>query len=91
VLVDDTAVTVGGSTVQTDFETDLGGWSVPGAHPAGPSTNVNDWIRSERIPFEDAAITQTDDTLYLGFGLEGVNGAPNRAAVMERVLGYLLR
>jgi Zinc carboxypeptidase len=90
-LVDDTAVTVGGNTVTTDFETDLGGWSVPGAHPAGPSTNLNDWIQSERIPFEDASITQTDDTLYFGFGLEGVDGADNRREVMERVLGYLLR
>jgi Immune inhibitor A peptidase M6 len=92
VLVDDTTVTVGGNTVaETSFETDLGGWSVPGAHPAGPSTNLNDWIQSERIPFEDASITQTDDTLYFGFGLEGVDGADNRREVMERVLGYLLR
>jgi Zinc carboxypeptidase/Immune inhibitor A peptidase M6 len=91
-LVDDTVVTANGSTVaQTDFETDLGGWSVPGAHPAGPSTNVNDWIQSERIPFEDASITQTDDTLYFGFGLEGVNGAGTRAGVMGRALDYLLR
>jgi Zinc carboxypeptidase/Immune inhibitor A peptidase M6 len=91
-LVDDTVVTANGSPVaQTDFETDLGGWSVPGAHPEGPSTNVNDWIQSERIPFEDAAVTQTDDTLYFGFGLEGVNGANTRAEVMQRVLGYLLR
>ena len=36
---------------------DLGGWTVPGAHAGSPSTNVNDWIQSERIPFEDAAVT----------------------------------
>ena len=46
-LVDDTTVTVGGIvTAETSFETDLGGWSVPGAHPEGPSVNLNDWIRS---------------------------------------------
>jgi hypothetical protein len=91
VLVDDTAVTVNGSTVaETSFETDLGGWSVPGAHPAGPSTNLNDWIQSERIPFEDAAVTQTGFGLLFGFGLEGVNGADNRAALMRRQVDYLL-
>ena len=34
-------------------------WSVPGAHPEGPSVNLNDWIRSEVI-FEDA-VTKTDE------------------------------
>ena len=43
---------------QTDFETDEGGWEIPGAHPEGPSSNLNDWIRSQRI-FEDAAVTKT--------------------------------
>jgi Zinc carboxypeptidase len=90
VLVDDTTVTVGGQQVaQTSFETDMGGWTVPGAHPAGPSTNVNDWIRSQRI-FEDAAVTKSDFGLFFGFGLEGVDGADNRADVMERTVNYLL-
>jgi Zinc carboxypeptidase/Immune inhibitor A peptidase M6 len=91
VLVDDTTVSVDGTPVaETSFETDLGGWSVPGAHPEGPSTNVNDWIRSERIPFEDAAITQTEFGLLFGFGFEGVNGATNRADIMRRTVEYLL-
>jgi hypothetical protein len=91
VLVDDTSVVVDGAvTAETSFETDLGGWSVPGAHPEGPSTNVNDWIRSERIPFEDAAITQTEFGLLFGFGFEGVNGATNRADIMRRTVEYLL-
>jgi hypothetical protein len=90
-LVDDTKVTVDGATVhETSFETDEGGWEVPGAHPEGPSTNVNDWIRRDRIPFEDAAVTKTEFGLYFGFGLEGVNGADNRADLMERTVGYLL-
>jgi hypothetical protein len=82
---------VGGQQVaQTSFETDLGGWSVPGAHPAGPSTNLNDWIRSQRI-FEDAAVTKSEFGLFFGFGFEGVNGAQNRADLMRRTVNYLLQ
>jgi murein tripeptide amidase MpaA len=89
-LVDDTAVTVNGATTdQTSFETDMGGWEIPGAHPEGPSANLNDWIRSQRI-FEDAAVTKTRFGLFFGFGLEGVNGADNRADLMRRTVSYLL-
>ena len=89
-LVDDTKVTVNGvATDQTSFETDLGGWDVPGAHPEGPSSNLNDWIRSQRI-FEDAAVTKTRFGLFFGFGLEGVDGAANRADLMNRTVNYLL-
>jgi hypothetical protein len=91
VLVDDTTVTVdGAAAAETSFEADLGGWSVPGAHPEGPSTNLNDWIRSPRIPFEDAAVTKTEFGLFFGFGLEGVDGAANRADLMQRTVNYLL-
>jgi Zinc carboxypeptidase len=90
VLVDDTTVTVGGQQVaQTSFETDMGGWTVPGAHPAGPASNLNDWIRSQRI-FEDAAVTKSEFGLFFGFGLEGVDGADNRADLMQRTVNYLL-
>ncbi len=89
-LVDDTKVTVNGATTdQTSFETDMGGWDVPGAHPEGPSANLNDWIRSQRI-FEDAAVTKTQFGLMFGFGLEGVDGAANRADLMDRTVSYLL-
>ena len=92
VMVDDTKVTAGSNVSETSFETpgDLGGWSIPGAHPAGPSTNVNDWIQSDRVPFEDAAVTATDFGLMFGFGLEGVDRPANRAVLMERILGHLL-
>ena len=89
-LVDDTKVTVNGAvTDQTSFETDMGGWDIPGAHPEGPSSNLNDWIRSQRI-FEDAAVTKTRFGLDFGFGLEGVDGADNRADLMKRTVNYLL-
>ena len=38
----------------------------------------------------DAAIA-TPDTVYLGFGLEGISGAANRNQLMNQVVGYLLR
>ena len=89
-LVDDTKVTVNGAvTDQTSFETDMGGWDIPGAHPEGPSSNLNDWIRSQRI-FEDAAVTKTRFGLDFGFGLEGVDGADKRADLMKRTVNYLL-
>jgi hypothetical protein len=89
-LVDDTKVTVNGATVhETSFETDQGGWEIPGAHPEGPSANLNDWVRSQRI-FEDAAVTKSAFGLFFGFGLEGVDGAENRADLMERTVNYLL-
>jgi Zinc carboxypeptidase len=93
VMIDDTRVTAGSNVTETSFETqgDLGGWTVPGAHPEGPSTNLNDWIQSERVPFEDAAVTVTDFGMMFGFGLEGVNGADNRAVLMDRMLDHLLQ
>ena len=33
----------------------------------------------------------TTDTLYMGFGLEGITGAENRNEVMGRAIDYLLR
>jgi Zinc carboxypeptidase len=93
VLVDDTTVTAGSNVSQTSFETqgDLGGWSIPGAHEGSPSTNVDDWIQSDKIPLEDAAITVSRFGMMFGFGLEGVNGAGNRAVLMDRILDNLLQ
>ena len=92
-MVDDTRVTAGTSVSETSFETqdDLGGWTVPGPHSGSPSVNRNDWIQSERIPFEDAAVTVSDFGLMFGFGLEGVSGAGNRAVLMDRMLDHLLQ
>jgi hypothetical protein len=92
-MVDDTTVTAGSNVSQTSFETqgDLGGWAITGPHADSPSENVNDWIQSERIPFEDAAVTVTQFGMMFGFGLEGVNGAGNRAVLMDRMLDHLLQ
>ena len=50
----------------------MGAWSVPGA-PAG-SFNGNDWVRTQRA-YEEGAAVKTADSLYFGFGFEGVTGA----------------
>ena len=89
IFVDDTKVTADGATIdETSFEDGLGGWSVPG--PAeGSSANANDWIQSTSVGYVDGPGVATHDTLYWGFGLEGVTGADNRATVLKDALKYL--
>jgi hypothetical protein len=83
VFVDDTKVTADGATVaETSFESDLGGWTVPGA-PTDSGANANDWIRSQSVGFVDGPGVATDHSLYWGFGLEGVRGAANRAQLIK--------
>jgi hypothetical protein len=89
VFVDDTKVTVDGATEsETSFEDGMGGWAVPGA-PEGSPGNSNDWIQSESVHYVDGPGIATADTLYWGFGLEGVTGADNRATVVKDALKYL--
>ena len=38
---------------------------------------------------QEGAIVSTDDTLYFGFGLEGVATREERADLLGRSLGYL--
>lgn len=71
-----------------DFESGLGVWTVPGS-PEGSTANGNDWIVSETA-FEEGAAVRTEDTHYLGFGLEGVTDRAQRAAIMQRALDDLL-
>ena len=91
VMIDDTTVTAGSDVTQTGFETqgDLGGWTIPGPHAGSPSENVDDWIQSDKIPIEDAAVTVSKFGMMFGFGLEGVNGPGDRAVLMDRILGQL--
>ncbi len=87
VFIDDTAVSTGAST---SFETDLGGWSVTGP-PAGSAPNGNNFVRTTAAGFPEGATITTDDTIYFGFGLEGISTPTARAAVMRRATDYLLR
>jgi hypothetical protein len=87
-FVDDITVSTGQGT--TSFEGgDTGGWQVPGP-PPGTAPNGNDWTFTTAAGFPEGAAIKTDRTIYLGFGLEGVNGAGNRAALMSRAMDYLL-
>jgi hypothetical protein len=36
-------------------------------------------------------VIATDDTVYFGFGFEGITGAATRNEVMGRAMDYLLR
>jgi hypothetical protein len=71
------------------FEGGFGAWDVAGP-PEGSAANATDWRRTTSVGFEEGAATATDDTLFLGFGLEGIRDAPTRAEVMARSLAYLL-
>jgi Zinc carboxypeptidase/Immune inhibitor A-like, MAM domain len=96
VFIDD--IDVGGTTEgDTSFEEDddpMDGWTVPGApqDDAGiEGPNPNDWVRRGGFGIKEGAAVATDDTLYLGFGLEGITGAANRNDLMDRAIDYLLR
>ena len=89
VFLDDVTVSADGAQVaQTSFETDLGGWTVSGS-PAGSDPNDNDWTRSQKA-FEEGAGVTTDDTVYLGFGAEGLTTQEMRHDVVARAMQHLL-
>jgi bacillopeptidase F (M6 metalloprotease family) len=88
VFLDDVSVIVNGATAaDTSFETDLGGWTVPGP-PEGSAPNVNDWDRSQ-LAYEEGAVTATTDTIYTGFGLEGLSPT-ERGEFVTRSMQHLL-
>ncbi|MEO3870573.1 M14 family zinc carboxypeptidase [Nonomuraea sp. B12E4] len=89
VFLDDFAVTLDGATAeQTSFESDLGGWTV-GAPPEGTSASVNNWFRTDQV-FEEGGGIVTKDTVYLGFGVEGIADPATRADLVKRSLRHLL-
>jgi hypothetical protein len=95
VFVDDIEVSTGeGSTSFEDDADPTDGWTVPGApqDPGGiEEANRNDWVRRGGLGIKEGAVIRADDTLYMGFGFEGVSGAATRNEVMQRAVDYLLR
>ncbi len=87
VFVDDTVVSTGEST---SFEDGLGGWTVAGP-PPGSGPNGNDWTRTTAGGFPEGAAVTTPDSVYFGFGFEGIATPASRNAVMGRAISYLLR
>ncbi len=88
VFIDDITVSTGDGT--TTFETALDGWTVTGP-PPGSAPNANNFVRTTAAGFPEGAVVSTGDTLYFGFGFEGVTGTATRNALMGRAMGYLLR
>ena len=86
VFVDDIVVSSGEGS--TSFEASFDGWA-PG-QPSDSAANGNDFIRTTAAGFPEAAVVTTPDTVYMGFGFEGITDAAVRATVMDRVMGYLL-
>jgi murein tripeptide amidase MpaA len=94
VFVDDIVVSTGEGS--TSFEEDgdtMDGWTVPGAPQdaqgiEGP--NRNDWVRRGGLGIKEGATVATRDTVYMGFGVEGITNEDTRNAIVGRVLDYLL-
>ena len=88
-FVDDATITSGTETLSsTSFEDGLGGWTVPGALP-GSQGNANDWERSQSIGLVDGPGVRTGHSIMWGFGLEAVDGADKRSALLRNAMQYL--
>ena len=87
VFVDDASVTVDGQTESTSFEDGDGGWT-SGPAPEG-TENDSQWQNRTSVGYKDGAGVATDDTLYYGFGFEGIRSAASRNAFMADALRYL--
>jgi hypothetical protein len=91
VFVDDVSVTSGGATLlSTSFEDGTLAPFTVGPPPEGSKHIFKNWIASKSLGFEDGPGVRTSRSLLLGFGVEGVNGAPNRSKLLKdglRMLG----
>jgi hypothetical protein len=88
VLADDASLVVGGTAKETEgFETSLGAWKVAGP-PAGSPAVLKDWTRTGAL-FRTYGSVTTDDTVLLGFGLEHVTAAADRATLLKKALAAL--
>ncbi|MGW0389640.1 M14 family zinc carboxypeptidase [Streptomyces sp. NPDC003042] len=88
VFADEARVSVGGADQAVEgFETSLGVWAVQGA-PAGSPDVPGDWSRTGELFTSYASIT-TGDTVLLGFGLEHVPAAADRAVLVGKALRSL--
>ncbi|MEU9038921.1 M14 family zinc carboxypeptidase [Streptomyces sp. NPDC048352] len=90
VFADEARVSVGGADQPAEgFETSLGAWTAQ-ASPAGSPDVPGDWSRTGEL-FKSYAAVTTRDTVLLGFGLEHVPAAADRAVIVGKALRSLDR
>ncbi|WP_329408708.1 M14 family zinc carboxypeptidase [Streptomyces sp. NBC_00704] len=88
VLADDASLVVGGGATESEgFETSLGAWRASGP-PAGSPAVLKDWTRTG-VLFQTYGAVTTDDTVLLGFGLEHLPSAADRATLIGKALHSL--
>jgi hypothetical protein len=88
-FVDDVTLPDGSSTSFEDAADPLGGWAISGP-PPGSAANPNNWERTTAEGFPEGAVVATPQTVYMGFGFEGITGAATRADVMGKVMADFL-
>jgi hypothetical protein len=86
VFIDD--VTLGSSS--TSFEAGLDGWT-PTGPPEGSAPNANNFQRITGAGFPEGAAVAMDESVLMGYGVEGITGAQARRDVVGRTMQYLLR
>ncbi len=74
----------------TDFEAGDGGWTVTGP-PDGSAPNANNFHRITGAGFPEGAAVAMDESVLMGYGVEGIAGAQARRDVVGRTVRYLLR
>ena len=88
VWVDDAKVTLDGAQASLDdFEAGTGAWQL-GPSPEGSANPVVGWERVTE-QFTEGAVVATDDTVYTGFGFEGIRTQAKRNEFMRGVLTHL--
>lgn len=87
VFLDDVTITGDGAPLaQTSFEDGLGGFEA-GPAPAG-SEDIGNWARTTSVGYVEGPGVATPQTLYYGFGLEGITTAQQRADVMRAAMRH---
>lgn len=90
VFADEARLNVGGTDRAVEgFETSFGDWTAQGA-PAGSPEVPGEWSRTGEL-FKSYAAVTTRDTVLLGFGLEHVPAAADRAVLVGKALRALNR
>jgi hypothetical protein len=69
-----------------DFEVDYGAWQPSDPPPGSPVSN--NWARIESFGLPEGSAIRTPDSVYLGFGFEGIDDTGVRNTVMDRVMDY---